>query len=276
MPGARLFSIAVSAALLAGVAPGRQAAPAPRPTHVVQPGESLWLISQRYGLTLNALVGANRMSARSVIVPGQVLVLPLRALPSATTAATTARPTTVPTTVPRPPVPTSLPRPSTTTVPTTAARPAVPTPVPGVPPGLPDEVRGAAQVALIPMFRAAAAEFGVPADLLMSLAYQESRWRADVVSRAGAIGVGQLLPTTATWVATDLIRQPGLDPRVPNDNIRMSARFLRFLIDLMQGDLVRALAGYFEGPYGVLRVGVSAGGRRYADQVLARRPAFRP
>ncbi len=269
MPGARLFSIAVSAALLAGVAPGRQAAPAPRPTHVVQAGESLWLISQRYGLTLNALVGANRMSARSLIVPGQVLVLPLRSLPPATTAVTT----TVPTTVPRPPVPTSLPRPSTTTAPTTAASPTT-APAPGVPPRLPDEVRGAAQVALIPVFRAAAAEFGVPADLLMSLAYQESRWRADVVSRAGAIGVGQLLPTTATWVATDLIRQPRLDPRVPNDNIRMSARFLRFLIDLMQGDLVRALAGYFEGPYGVLRVGVSAGGRRYADQVLARRPSF--
>jgi soluble lytic murein transglycosylase-like protein len=269
VPGARLFSIAVSAALLAGVAPGRQAvpAPAPRPSHVVQPGESLWLISQRYGLTLNALVGANRLRATSVIVPGQVLVLPLRSLPAVTS---------VPTTAPRPPVPTSLPRPSVpTTVATTVPRPT-PTAAPGVLPRLPDEVRGPAQLALVPLFRAAAAEFGVPPDLLMALAYQESRWRAGVVSRAGAIGVGQLLPTTATWVATELIRQPGLDPRNPQDNIRMSARFLRFLIDLMQGDLVRALAGYFEGPYGVLRVGVSTGGRRYADQVLARRPSFQP
>lgn len=49
------------------------AAPA---THVVQYGESLWTIGQRYGVTADALAAANGMRPGEYIYPGQVLRLP--------------------------------------------------------------------------------------------------------------------------------------------------------------------------------------------------------
>jgi len=62
------------------------------------------------------------------------------------------------------------------------------------------------------------------------LTYTESRWRQDVVSVTGAIGVGQLLPSTAAWLA-QLMGEPDLSPYVRKDNIRMSAFLLRWLLD---------------------------------------------
>ena len=114
----------------------------------------------------------------------------------------------------------------------------------------------------------AAREFGVPPALLKALTYTESRWRQDVVSGQGAIGVGQLLPETAAWLA-GMMREPGLDPRSTSDNIRMSARLLRYLLDAT-GSTREALASYYQGIGAVLRVGVSPGGARYGAR--RRRP----
>jgi LysM repeat protein len=124
-----------------------------------------------------------------------------------------------------------------------------------------------------PLFRAAAAEAGVDAPLLMALAFTESRWRQEKVSGAGAVGVGQLLPDTAEWLA-DLMGEPGLDPTRTRDNVRLSARLLRFLIDVNGGDTRRALASYLQGPGAVARAGVSAGGSQYAALILERRAWF--
>ena len=81
----------------------------------------------------------------------------------------------------------------------------------------------------------------------MAVAYHESGWQTSVVSHKGAIGIGQLLPATADWVAEDLIGIPSLDPNNPDDNIRMSARFLLWLIGYL-GSENEALAGYYQGP----------------------------
>ncbi|MGI9545077.1 MAG: LysM peptidoglycan-binding domain-containing protein [Cyclobacteriaceae bacterium] len=43
--------------------------------HVVQPGEDLWSISQRYGVKLNKLKQKNRITGREVLKPGRVLWL---------------------------------------------------------------------------------------------------------------------------------------------------------------------------------------------------------
>ncbi|NLG68782.1 MAG: LysM peptidoglycan-binding domain-containing protein [Firmicutes bacterium] len=45
-------------------------------TYVVQPGDTLWLIAQRYGLSLDALMAANPGIDAWWLMPGQVLVLP--------------------------------------------------------------------------------------------------------------------------------------------------------------------------------------------------------
>jgi membrane-bound lytic murein transglycosylase D len=47
-------------------------------THTVQRGESLWVIAQRYGVSVSALQGANGMGRSTRLNPGQVLVVPGR------------------------------------------------------------------------------------------------------------------------------------------------------------------------------------------------------
>ncbi len=126
---------------------------------------------------------------------------------------------------------------------------------------------------MFPVLVAAAKEFNVPADLLMATAYVESGWKQSAVSATGALGVGQLKPDTARWIAVVLMRQPQLDPAVTKDNIRMSARFLRFLLDTTP-DTRTALAAYFQGPGSASRDGITATGLAYATKILAVRPAF--
>jgi len=147
-----------------------------------------------------------------------------------------------------------------------------------VPAGLPEHLPGDLmaqpdRLVLFPLFVAAAKEAKVPVDLLMATAYVESGWKASAVSPTGAIGVGQLRPETAAWVAAVLLHQAGLDPTRPADNLRLSARFLRYLLDTMP-DTRSALAAYYQGPGSVARDGLTATGRAYAAKILAVRPAF--
>jgi soluble lytic murein transglycosylase-like protein len=129
---------------------------------------------------------------------------------------------------------------------------------------------------LVAVFHATARSVGVPADLLMALAYRESNWNAQALSRSGAMGIGQLMPATVAYVTTRLLRTPTtLDPWDPADNIWMSGRTLRNLLDLTGGDQVRALAAYYQGFGSLTRQGILPIGQRYADSILAQRASFR-
>ncbi len=44
--------------------------------HVVQAGETLWVISARYGVAIDAIVSANGLASASFIRTGQQLVIP--------------------------------------------------------------------------------------------------------------------------------------------------------------------------------------------------------
>ena len=144
----------------------------------------------------------------------------------------------------------------------------------GLPTGIPDALLARPdRLLLFPLFAAAAKEAKVPADLLMATAYIESGWKQSAVSATGAIGVGQLKPETAAWVAAILLHEAGLDPGRPRDNLRLSARFLRYLLDTTP-DTPTALAAYYQGPGSVARQGITATGRAYAAKILAIRPAF--
>jgi soluble lytic murein transglycosylase-like protein len=71
--------VVLSAAIATGaavVAPASHVWAAPTSQHVVRTGDTLWSISQRYGVTVAALTKANRLTERSVIVPGQKLSIP--------------------------------------------------------------------------------------------------------------------------------------------------------------------------------------------------------
>jgi hypothetical protein len=83
-------------------------------------------------------------------------------------------------------------------------------------------------------------EFDIPAPLFTRLIWQESRFRNDVVSRAGAQGMAQFMPRTAE------IR--GLqDPFDPLQALPASADFLRDLVEQF-GNFGLAAAAYNGGP----------------------------
>ena len=129
------------------------------------------------------------------------------------------------------------------------------------------------RLTLDPTFEKWANAYGVPADLMKALAWMESGWQNSVVSSAKAVGVGQLTPATVDFVSNQLLRVP-LDPKVPEDNIRMSARYVRYLMDQTGGDVRSTLAAYFQGLGSVRRGGILAVSKWYADSILALRPLF--
>ena len=58
----------------------------------------------------------------------------------------------------------------------------------------------------IPSIIDAADEFGVPLDLAMGVAFQESRFDCGARSKAGARGIMQVMPATAKWLGYDAQR----------------------------------------------------------------------
>ncbi len=90
-----------------------------------------------------------------------------------------------------------------------------------------------------------AMRFDLSPSLLEAVVWQESRWRANAVSPAGARGLAQLMPGTA--------RDLGVDPDDPMQNLEGGARYLREQLDRFDGDLEKALAAYNAGPGRVIR-----------------------
>lgn len=106
--------------------------------------------------------------------------------------------------------------------------------------------RGAA--GLDSLFQAAGQEYGIPPALLKAVARVESGLNPRAVSRAGALGIMQLMPAT--------VRSLGVtDPFDPAQSIFGAARYLRSLFDRFGGDVGSALAAYNAGPGAVQRWG---------------------
>jgi soluble lytic murein transglycosylase len=84
--------------------------------------------------------------------------------------------------------------------------------------------------------------------LLAAVIYQESKFRADVESRSGAIGLMQLLPSTAKGIAvhTGGSRFHVQDLYTPEINVRYGSWYLRHLLD-KYSDERTALAAYNAG-----------------------------
>ncbi|SHN51784.1 lytic transglycosylase domain-containing protein [Erythrobacter sanguineus] len=89
--------------------------------------------------------------------------------------------------------------------------------------------------------------FDLSPSLLEAVVWQESRWRENAVSPAGARGLAQLMPGTARYL--------GVDPSDPFQNLEGGARYLREQLDRFDGDLEKALAAYNAGPGRVERAG---------------------
>ncbi|HSG65115.1 MAG TPA: lytic transglycosylase domain-containing protein, partial [Gammaproteobacteria bacterium] len=98
--------------------------------------------------------------------------------------------------------------------------------------------------------RAATRLTGLPGELIYGVLRQESLYRVDAVSSAGALGLLQLLPSTARHTARRWQRPAPayadlLDPAI---NIPLGAATLRGHLDRFDGRTTVALAAYNAGP----------------------------
>ena len=100
-------------------------------------------------------------------------------------------------------------------------------------------------------FEEAANTYNVPVALLLAMGQVESGFNPNVVSSAGAIGIMQLMPGTATSLGVD-------DPYDPRQNIMGGAKYVSQLIDQFQdfpNALELVIAGYNAGPQAVVNAG---------------------
>ena len=103
--------------------------------------------------------------------------------------------------------------------------------------------------------KSAAQLTSLPPELIYGVLRQESLYRADAVSSAGARGLLQLLPETArltarAWKQPRPSLQDLFDPKV---NVKLGAGQLRLLVDRFGGQIPVALAGYNAGPNAAAR-----------------------
>lgn len=96
------------------------------------------------------------------------------------------------------------------------------------------------------MIERQSSQLGVNSDLVRAVVRQESGGNPRAVSRAGAVGLMQLMPDTA--------RQLGVDPYDPEENLQGGIRYLRDMASQFQS-VDQALAAYNAGPGAVRRYG---------------------
>jgi soluble lytic murein transglycosylase-like protein len=98
------------------------------------------------------------------------------------------------------------------------------------------------------IIREAAAIYRVDPSLIRSVMQAESGFDASAMSRAGAMGLMQLMPDIAAAFGV-------VHPFDPRENIMAGTRLLRDLLDQHRGNLKLALASYNAGPSAVAHYG---------------------
>jgi len=282
-------------------APSSPTPPAPAPPapiiHVVQPDETLWGIAVQYGTTVAALVEANQIPNPSLIRIGQTLAIPQLAPPPP--AAAPAPPDAAPirehvvqagetlwaisrlygTTLEALVDANRLANPSFIragqhlVIPGTSTPASAPAHVTNssMPPDMAAKVAQRTEARGILL--EAASEFGVPGPFVLAVAWHESGWQSGVVSGAGAVGLMQLMPDTADWVAGAMLHEaPAIDD--PRWNARAGARLLAYYLTRYQGDTAKTLAAYFQGMTSFDQIGVLVSTVPYIDTILALEQIF--
>jgi LysM repeat protein len=282
-------------------AAARAAAPAARPAvtttvYRVRSGDTLSAIAARTRTPLPTLFSLNRLSARSVIHPGQLIrvrgTAPRPAAP--TTAAYTVRSgdtlsaiavragTTLATLLKtnhlsatsviypgqrlRVPV-----RKAAATSANTFAGRTYPASVVNAA----NRNRAAIARSHVPsraqtkaMIIATARRHGVDPRLALAVAWQESGWNQRQVSVANAIGVMQVIPSSGQWASEMVGRK--LNLLNTQDNITAGVVILRSLTRSAK-NLDQAIAGYYQGLYSVQKNGMYADTKGYVAAVKAHR-----
>jgi len=280
------------AALLVAVAGGAVAVPAAATDRVVvvQPGDTLSEIALANGVSVAQLRTLNGIADPNRIYAGQRLRLSGQAAPVVAPLATTSAPTIH--VVASGENLTGIARRYGSTIAAIATANGIANPsflrvgqrltIPGagastqgssapMPASMSELV--AARAPIGSLIRAEAEAQGVPVALALAVAWQESGWRAGVVSRAGAVGVMQLTPPTADWVASTMLGH-GIDLYDAQSNVQAGVALLRHYLDRYHGDRSLTLAAYYQGQTAADRYGVYGMTRPYIASIAALEKLF--
>jgi soluble lytic murein transglycosylase-like protein len=130
----------------------------------------------------------------------------------------------------------------------------------------PEAVRGAAARQVLV---AAAREFGLNPNFVLAVSMWESGHDQTQVSKDGAIGLMQVMPSTAQWAGPALLGRRA-DIYLARDNARLGSALLSRYLDEFD-DPRLALAAYYQGERGTREHGVYPGSRSYVDGIWALR-----
>ena len=241
-PAAVAATRSVTAAFAAPVA----AAAAVARLHPVTAGETLSAIAARYGTSVAAVAATNGLDRRALIKIGQQLTIPgVAAAPTIQLVSNTFAGRTY----------------SAAVVASANANKASLLST-GVP------TRAQMQAKIVATARAR----GVDPSLAQAIAFQESGFNQSAVSPANAIGVMQVIPSSAAWVSL-VVGRP-LNLLDPNDNVTAGVVLLGEL-QRTSADLPSAIAGYYQGAASVKRNGMFADTRVYVASVQTLMTRFR-
>jgi LysM repeat protein len=204
--------------------------------HTVRAGETLSGIAMWCGVPVDAIAAANRLANPSFIRTGQQLRIPgaQRAAASRSNAAPRA-------------------------------------PQVAMPPSMAAVVGQRSPMRQLIVQEARRQAF--PPALALAVAWQESGWQERVVSSAGAIGVMQLLPTTADWVSATMTGEP-VNLWSARSNVRAGVALLKHYL-ARYGSRSLALAAYYQGQAGTDRHGIYPISQPYVASILLLERMFR-
>ncbi|HEX6391851.1 MAG TPA: transglycosylase SLT domain-containing protein [Acidimicrobiales bacterium] len=229
-------------------------------TYLVKPGDTLWAISRKHGVSVSTLASANNMRPSDLLLIGRKLNIPTKQDPPPPALQTATTPSQ------------AAPSPQPAANPWTFCSTFQPNGGPwGV---LPSQLRHSPKrLSLQPLFIKWANHYNLSLALLEAIAWQESGWQQGVISPVGAVGAGQIMPGTANFITSNLIGMP-MNINSVSDNVRMSAAFLGYLSDLENNNLCATIAAYYEGPLNLGHYGVFPESQQYVASVEALIPRF--
>lgn len=247
--------------------------------YTVRAGETLSGIAARHGVSLSALISANRLSNPNLIRPGQELTIPGAASGGASASASGVH-------VVR----------SGETLMGISIRYGVKMAaiaaangmsslhlvyagqrlrIPGVG-AAPTGGGGGPTIARADvgqLLDATARRYGFNPAFVKAIAMQESGWNQSARSSVGAIGVMQVMPSTGEFVSRYVVGRQ-LNLYDTQDNITAGVAFIQYLWRLTGGDVERTLAGYYQGLASVRRNGMYPSTKRYIANILALRDRY--